>query len=216
MTRQRLLRLGSQILAVGAALIFASQVVGAFLPTDPTTMAVTAAGVPFLVFALLKLVGFVLLMLGLVGLYARQSAAAGLLGFVGFLTAFAGTAFVMGDWWFEAFVVPWLARVSPALVVTPADGTLLLGGVLSFTAFTLGWVLFGAATFRARVFPRWVAALLIAGALLAYGQGRPPLGALLAIAVGVMGVVALRLDRTEKVAGNARATAQVAAHRSAG
>ena len=197
MTVAQLLRLGGQIGVLGAALIVASQVVGPFVSVDPTTMTATVTGVPFLVFTLLKLVGFVCLMLGLVSLYARQSAAAGLLGFVGFLTAFVGTALVTGDWWFEAFAFPWLAQTAPDLVATPASGALLLGGVMSFTIFTIGWLIFAAATLRARDFPRWMAVLLMAGALLAYGQGIPPLSALLAIAVGAMGVTVLRLERTQ-------------------
>jgi hypothetical protein len=220
MTPARLLRWAGLLTVVGAALIFVSQVVGAFLVRDPATLAATAASPPFLVFALLKLAGFILLMPGLVSLYVRQSVAAGALGFVGFVTAFVGSALVLGDWWFEAFVVPWLARVAPTVVTTPADGTLLLGGVLSFSVFALGWLIFGAATFRARVFPRWVAALLMAGAVLAYGQGKPPLGALLAIALGVMSVVALRLDAGKHVGDSGAESAvpqpAVRAHRSAG
>jgi hypothetical protein len=197
MTNAQLSRLGGQISVVGAALIVASQVVGPFVPLDPARMAATVTGVPFLAFTLLKLAGFVLLMLGLVSLYARQSAAAGVLGSIGFLTAFVGTALVTGDWWFEAFAFPWLAQTAPGIVATPAGGTLLLGGMFSFATFTVGWLIFGAATFRARVFPRWMAVLLMAGALLALGQGSPPLSALLAVAVGAMGLASLRLDRTQ-------------------
>ena len=88
-------------------------------------------------------------------------------------------------------------QAAPELVATPAGGTLLLGGMLSFTTFTIGWLIFAAATFRARVFPRWMAVVLMAGALLAFGQGFPPLSALLAIAVGAMGVASLQLDPTQ-------------------
>ena len=148
---------------VGAALIMVSQLVGPFVFKDPTTIAATVTSVPFLVFMLSTLVGFVFLMLGLVSLYARQSAAAGMLGFVGFLTAFVGTALVTGDWWFEAFAFPWLAQTAPDLVATPVGGRLLLGGVVGFITFTIGWLIFAAATFRARVFPRWMAVLLMGG-----------------------------------------------------
>jgi hypothetical protein len=197
MTTAHLLRLGGQISVVGAALILISQVVGPFVSTDPSTIAETVTSVPFLVVMLFKLVGFVFVMLGLVCLYARQSGAAGRLGFVGFLTAFFGTALVTGDWWFEAFAFPWLVQAAPDLVATPASGTLALGGVLGFITFATGWLIFAAATFRARVLPRWMAVLLMIGALLALGQGYPPLGAPFAIAVGAMSVALLRLDRTQ-------------------
>jgi hypothetical protein len=199
MSHPDLLRLGGQTSVAAAALVLASQLIGPFLPTDPTTIAATAISPLFLAFTLLKLAGFILLMLGLVGLYARQSATAGRLGLLGFLTAFLGTALVTGDWWFEAFAFPWLAQVSPDVVATPASGTLLTGGLASFTTFTIGWLIFAAATYRAHVFPRWTAVLLGAGALLAYGQGFPPLGALLAIAIGVTGVASLQLDRTQTI-----------------
>ena len=40
---------------------------------------------------------------------------------IAFLVAFLGTVLVAGDWWFEAFVVPWLADVAPqSLEVTPS------------------------------------------------------------------------------------------------
>ena len=197
MTNAQLLRLGGQTSVAGAALILASQVVGPFVSRGPATIAATVTSVPFLAFTLLKLAGFVFLMLGLVSLYARQSATAGVLGLLGFLTAFVGTALVTGDWWFEAFAFPWLAQAAPDLVATPATGVLLLGGMLSFTTFTIGWLIFAAATFRSRVFPRWMAVLLMAGALLAFRQGFPPFGALLAIAVGAMSIASLRLDLTQ-------------------
>ncbi len=197
MTSAQLLRRGGQLSVVGAALILASQLVGPFVPNDPTTIAATVTRLPFRVFTLLKLGGFVFLMLGLVSLHVRQSAAAGVLGSLGFVAAFIGTALVTGDWWFEAFAFPWLVQAAPDLAATPASGALLLGGGLSFTTFSVGWLIFAAATFRARVYPRWVAVLLMAGAVLAYGQGFPPFGALMAIAVGVMGVASVRLDRTQ-------------------
>jgi hypothetical protein len=196
MTTAQLLRLGGQLSVVGAALILISQVVGPFVSTDPSTIAETVQSLPFVVVTLFKLVGFVFLMLGLVSLYARQSAAAGRLGFVGFITAFIGTALVAGDWWFETFAYPWLVQAAPDLVATPASGALLLGGTLSFITFAIGWLIFAAATFWAQIFPRWMAVLLMIGALLALGQGYPPLSAPFAIAVGTMSVALLRLDRT--------------------
>jgi hypothetical protein len=199
-TGAELQRLGGLATVAAAALLMTAQIVGSFLSTDPTTIAATMTSVTFLVFALLKLVGSVLLMLGLVSLYARQASAAGGIGLAGFLTAFTGTALVTGDWWFEAFVVPWLAAAAPGLVAAPAGGTLLLGGGISFSVFAVGWGLFAGASLRARVYPRWMAVLLLAGALLAYGQGRPPLGALLAVAVGLLGLASLRAGRRDPTA----------------
>ena len=56
-----------------------------------------------------------------------------------------------------------------------------------FALFALGWVLFGIASFRARVFPRWASIVLIIGGLLGYQAGFPPFLIVLALGVGWMG-----------------------------
>ena len=101
-------------------------------------------------------------MLGLVGLYSSQSEPAGFLGLLGFLVAFLGTALVSGALWFELFITPSLAVEAPDL----AEAELGLAGfAIPFLLVVVGWVLFGAATLRARVYPRLAAALLIVGAV---------------------------------------------------
>jgi hypothetical protein len=96
-----------------------------------------------------------------VGLYARQAAAGGTLGLVGLLVAVLGTMLPAGAWWLEAFAVPYAVLKAPALVAP--TGRLLAGRSVSFGVFALGWVLFGLASLRARVFPRDAAILLIIG-----------------------------------------------------
>ena len=135
-----------------------------------------------------RVVAFFLLLLGLVGLYARQSEEAGTLGLVGFLLAFLGTMLIAGDLWFEAFAVPYLAEVSPRLAETSPTGLLLAGAAASFASFGVGWLLFGIASFRARVFPRVAAVLIILGALVGFPSPLfPPKLVVLALAVGWMG-----------------------------
>jgi hypothetical protein len=107
----------------------------------------------------LTLLAVYLLLLGLVGLYARQAAASGTLG----LVAVLGTMLLAGVWWLEAFAVPYAALKAPALVAATPSGRLLAGRSVSFGGFALGWVLFGLASLRARVFPRDAALLLIIG-----------------------------------------------------
>jgi len=138
---------------------------------------------------LLTLLAVSLLLLGLVGLYARQSAAAGTLGLVGFLVAFVGTLLLAGYWWLEAFAVPYAAEKAPALLAATPTGRLLAGGTVSFGVFALGWVLFGLASVRARVFPRDAAILLSIGGVV------PGAGVPLAVAVAWMGMWLLRSDR---------------------
>ena len=111
------------------------------------------------------LLGTLLVLFGLFGLYDRQSEAAGPLGLAGFLVAFLGTALAVGASWGDALiVVPVLADAAPELL----DAGPPSGYALSFGIFALGWLLFGVAALRARVYPRWAALLLIGGAVLSF------------------------------------------------
>jgi hypothetical protein len=119
-----------------------------------------------------------------------------LLGLVGFLVAVLGTMLLAGVWWWEAFAVPYAAEQAPALVAATPTGRLLAGRTMSFGVFALGWVLFGLASVRARVFPRDAAILLIIGGVIGLWIAIVPgAGAPLAVAVGWMGVWLLRSDR---------------------
>ncbi|MDP8952713.1 MAG: hypothetical protein M3N18_10850, partial [Actinomycetota bacterium] len=126
----------------------------------------TANTVGYALVFLLYLLGAALLLLGVVGLYASQSEAAGVLGLVGFLGAFSGTVLLAGALWFELFVTPSLAAEAPELAESEQLG--LVGFILVFVMGALGWLLFGAATLRAGLYPRWAAVLLMVGAVLAY------------------------------------------------
>jgi hypothetical protein len=119
---------------------------------------------------------FALLALALVAVYERQASAAGWFGLIAFAAALTGTIAMAGDWWYEAFAVPWMADVAPVVFETGAGGPLLLGGLASFALFALGWGLFGAASIRAAVFPRAISAAILVTGLVA---GIPIAGAYL-------------------------------------
>ncbi len=187
MTPERLIRWAGLASLIAAVLIIASQFAGLFLLTAELPLSESIKSTPAALYNILKLSGFVLLLLGLVGLYARQSAAGGMLVLTGFLVAFLGTMLVAGDWWFETFAVPWLAEVAPQVLEIAPSGTLIAGGVTGFALFAAGWALFGIASFRSRVFPRWAAILLTVGGMLGFQAGSPPFLMVLAIGVGWMG-----------------------------
>lgn len=110
-----------------------------------------------------------LLILGsLVGLYTRQADKAGILGLVAFLMAFVGSAMIVGFEWFLGFVVfPWLAQAAPELTDAEPPLRLALAGlVIPGLVYLAGWVLFGVASLRAKVFPGPAAVLLILGTIL--------------------------------------------------
>ena len=114
----------------------------------------------------LRLLSIILLVWGLIGIYTPQSRAAGTLGLWTFVVVFLGTALAVGNVWAEVFVYPTLAQVAPDMLsgagfATEASSYMSAGLSLSYPLFFLGLVLFGAATFWARVYPRWIAVLLI-------------------------------------------------------
>lgn len=112
--------------------------------------------------------------LGLAGLYARQAVKAGWLGLVGFLLLSLWFVLIMGFSFVEAFILPQVATVTPALVEgwmgmfngdpsTIDLGVLPTMWTLSAPLYILGGLLFGIATFRARILPRGAAVLLAVG-----------------------------------------------------
>src|SRR5215217_5118192 len=133
----------------------------------------------------LRLLSTVLLGWALIGIYERQSRAAGTLGLWSFVVAFLGTALLAGNNWAEVFVWPTLAQVAP--------------NILSGQIFFIGMILFGAATLRAGVYPRWAAVLLIVSIPLTMfldptqGTFQESIGQILfGIAVAALGFYALR------------------------
>ncbi len=123
-------------------------------------------------------------LLGMAGLYARQAKRVGWLGLVGYVLFSLWLVLIMGFSFVEAFILPRLATTDPRFVVGwmgmlvgPTSKVYLgaLPGLWTLTApiYILGGLLFGIATFRAGILPRW------AGALLAVGTALAPIAALL-------------------------------------
>ena len=114
---------------------------------------------------------------GMAGLYARQAEKSGWLGLMGFALISLWFEIVMPFSFMEAFILPRLATVLPEFVAgflgmfTGVPSKVELGVLptlwnLSGPMFILGSLLFGIATFRAGVLPRWAGGLLAFGALL--------------------------------------------------
>jgi len=154
-------RLSGVALLIGGILT----AVGYSLPpylSDHDPSALTSPWV--LISSLITLFGALLVLLGLPGIYTRQAGRAGILGLLGFLsicyiTLLSGVI----QSFISVTIVPELAA-NPAtrlLAATPppAFGPFFLVALL---AQTLGILLLAIATLRARVFPRWIAWMLIA------------------------------------------------------
>jgi hypothetical protein len=158
-------------------------VIGMFHPVNIPSSVTSATWVNVHLFA--TALGFFGL-LGLTGLYARQVEEAGWLGLAGFLLFGAWMTLVCGFSFVEAFILPRLATQYPAFVAgimgmfssIPSQvdlGALPTLWIIQGPLYILGPLLFGIATFRARVLPRWAGALLILGAaLIPVGAMVPP------------------------------------------
>ncbi len=116
-------------------------------------------------------------LIGMAGLYARQAEKAGWLGLAGYVLFSLWLALILGFTFVEVFILPALATVAPTFVdgwlgmftgsASAVDlGALPLLWTLTGPIYILGGLLFGIATFRAGILPRWAGILLAVGTVL--------------------------------------------------
>ena len=115
---------------------------------------------------------------GLTGIYARQVEESGWLGLAGYILMSLWLVNLSHVTFIEVFVLPPLVTQAPTVVesflgiFTKSAGEINLGSLSTiydlngFIGYMIGGVLFGIATFRAHILPRWAGALLAIGALL--------------------------------------------------
>lgn len=166
MSSLNLIRWGGLAAVVGGALLAVLDLVEFALFRGQPQSLVAATGA-WIVVQLLYIVAIVLIALGLVGAYARQAERAGTLGLIAFLMAFTGTVLVAGAEWSAAFIAPWLTEIAPPeLLDAEPSAIVVVGVVLTFILFGLGWFLFGLASLQTKVPSRGVAVLLMIGSAL--------------------------------------------------
>jgi len=160
MSSTTLYRLSGISLFIGGLFAALAAVPVFFIGEDPTSpIAATAA--------LLRIIGDMLIVVGLPGVCSRQAQRAGLLGLIGFLFTLVYILIqgVVGDT-IEAFILPFLASTAPSLVKgSPPQGLViffLVGGLLGL----VGSVSLGVTMLRATVLMRWVGLPLIVGVVL--------------------------------------------------
>jgi hypothetical protein len=195
-------------IALIAGGLFAVIHVGQFLVADRSDLAAMMTDPVFIAFSAAYFIAFPLLLIALVALYWRQASRAGLFGTIAFCTAFIGTVALAGDMWFDAFAVPWLVEVAPAVVSADRSGSLLMAGwLVSVVVFSLGWIMFGLASFRSRSFPRALSIAIAIGGLIGFKAAAAPWGVALGLAVAAVGVWLIRNRHTGQGA-HARALAE--------
>jgi hypothetical protein len=141
--------------------------IGVGAPLYADDLADAAATGRFVLAAVSSLAVILLLVLTLLAIHARQAPALGRLGRTGFVVALLGTVLAAGGAWDSAFAVPFLADEAPAALDAGSAGSLLVGYLISYLAFALGWGLYAVATLRARVLSRAGAYVVLAGAVFA-------------------------------------------------
>jgi hypothetical protein len=180
-THARLIRLGG-LSAVFAGLCYV--IVGVLHPENAPASVTTGAWAFVHVIACVMCIFGVF---GMTGLYARQAEKSGWLGLAGYVLLSLWLMIVLGYTFIEAFVLPHSALATPAFVdswmgmlnstaITVDLGILPTLWTLAAPIYLLGGVMFGIATFRARVLPR------AAGVLLAIGTALTPVAAFLPLA----------------------------------
>jgi hypothetical protein len=142
--------------------------VGLFHPANVASSVTTT---PWQVVHILACAGCFFGLLGMAGLYARQAVKTGWLGLTGYILLSLWFTLIMGFSFVEAFILPHLAIPEPAFVqawmamFNGPSGQFDLGVLptiwtLTAPVYILGGLLFGIATFRACILPRWAGALL--------------------------------------------------------
>ena len=172
-TTPKLIR-GAGLAAMGAGIIYIA--IQAIHPLDVLSSVTTTQ---WATTHYLSIVMDLLAMLGIAGLYARQVEKSGWLGFAGYLLFSLFWAFSVALHFIEAFISPVVATVAPrfvegllAMVAGHASeinlGALptVYGLLIGVVGYVLGGLLFGIATVRANVLPRWAGGLLAIGTLL--------------------------------------------------
>ena len=185
-------------IAVIAGGLFAVTHLAMFVTADRSDLVAMMSDPVFLVFNAAYVATFPLLLIALVAVYWRQAGEAGLLGAIAFCIAATGTMALAGDMWFEGFAVPWLAQVAPSVFAVARTGSLLTAWLVSVVLFSLGWVMFGLTSLRARVLAPALSIAVAIGGLLGFQAAMPPWGIGLGLAVAATGVWLIRHDTTTR------------------
>jgi hypothetical protein len=181
---------GLLAIVAGVLVVVAELVI---LPFDPDDHVPTSTDPVYQIGNVIYLIGFIALMLTLIGAYGSGlHDKGGKLGVIAFVTAIVGTMLLGGDLWFETFAIPWLADEAPASLDTDPTNILAVGAITSYVSFAAGWLLFGIASYRARVFPTAICAAIAIAGVIGFQALLSPFGIPIGLAVAWLGVWMVR------------------------
>ncbi len=156
----------SGLAALAAGLIYAG-----IQPVHPADVAASVTTSAWAIIMPLKTAMTVLFLVGITGIYARQVRESGWLGLIGYALFNLSWVLNMAFIFAEGFIIPLVVTEAPAFVdgffgvfngrpVEAELGALPALYAVTGILYMLGGLLFGVATFRARVLPRGAAGLL--------------------------------------------------------
>lgn len=159
------------IRAAGLAAVVTGAIFATILPIQPPDVFASVNTSAFITLTSIKTVMSIFGLLGITGLYARQVEKTGWLGLSGYLLLTIFFAIQMCFSFIEPTILPLLTGLAPAFVESTlamrngTAGSMNLGALdtvysLASILFLFGLLLFGSATFRARILSRWASALL--------------------------------------------------------
>jgi hypothetical protein len=92
----------------------------------------------------------------------------------------------------------------PEVLSSDPSILLALGAIASYIMFAIGWVSFGLASLRARVFPIWISIFIVVGGIAGYQALLSPWGIPLGLAMATLGVWLVRSRRSRRPLANTR------------
>ena len=151
MSQTALYRIAAVALLVGAGLVTA----GNLLAPQGGARAAVANGTYYPV-ALAVLLGGLLVMAGLPAMYLRQRVESNVLGFAGIVTIFvAAMPLTVGFPLIQVLIFPWIATTNISnAALSDGPAAFVIFFAVASALVSVGGVLFGVATIRARVFSR--------------------------------------------------------------
>lgn len=154
----------------GLSAIVAGTIFAVIQPIHPPDVIASVTTSKFIIITSFKTIMSIFGLFGIAGLYARQVKQTGWLGLAGYVLLTIFYAVQMCFSFAEPLILPLLVPVAPKFVESVMGMSSGAGGPMNLGAFAvifnilpvlylLGLLLFGIATFRAHILPRWAAVL---------------------------------------------------------